>query len=314
MSGSWVAGTTRAKALASRRLGSAAARDLAAEPSFGAAIETLAMSPYGRAVRSGQSLEEAQQAVAETLLWNLRVLAGWLPGPGVEVLRVLSGWFEIANVDQQIHAFEEGVQGSFFALGGLSTAWPRLAEAADLHSVREVLATSRWGDPQEAVPRVIRMRMLSIWAASVYALKVPVARSWAMGAAAIQVARLVFLQQQTIPDSALVQLAFVLPGIDRTTKGDLPSFVSTLPAQSRALFDAAASGADPLAVALWRAEAHWWRVLERESLALLRTSAFGAESIVGAVGLLAADAWRVRAALGSAAHGTRGREIFDALA
>ncbi len=314
MSGSWVAGTTRAKALASARFGSAAARDLAEEGSLGAAIETLAISPYGRTIRPGQSLEDAQHAVAETLLWNLRVLAGWLPGRGAEVVRALAGWFEIANVDRQMQVLEHDEPGRFFELGGLSTAWPRLALTADRSSLREALATSRWGDPQDPTARVIRIRMLSIWATAVCATKVPVARGWATRAVAILVTRLVFLEQQAIPGSALSQISSVLPGIEEMTKRDLTSFVSALPSECRELLEALDSTDEPLSMRLCRAEAHWWVALERESAALLRTSEFGAEPIVGAVGILAADAWRVRAALGAAAHGHRGREVFDALA
>ena len=41
-----------------------------------------------------QTLAQAQQAVAATLLWDLRAPAGWLPRDGVDWLRVLAGWFE----------------------------------------------------------------------------------------------------------------------------------------------------------------------------------------------------------------------------
>ena len=57
----------------------------------------------GRDVRVDQTLAEAEDAVGRTLLWHLRVLAGWLPRTGVDQLRLLAGWFELANVDDQVH-------------------------------------------------------------------------------------------------------------------------------------------------------------------------------------------------------------------
>ena len=48
----------------------------------------------------GFDLGQAQRAVGDSMLWNLRVLSGWLPSSGSEASRVLAGWFEIANVDE----------------------------------------------------------------------------------------------------------------------------------------------------------------------------------------------------------------------
>jgi hypothetical protein len=74
---------------------------------------------------------------------------------------------------------------------------------------------------------------------------------------------------------------------------------------------------------LWTAEARWWHRVEDDGFTLLRSASFGPSSVVGAVAVLAADAWRVRAALETAAHGEREASIlsrhepmrtFDALA
>jgi class I fructose-bisphosphate aldolase len=48
-------------------------------------------------VRLEADLAAAQHGVADALLWNLRVLADWLPGAGVRTLRTFAGSFEIAN-------------------------------------------------------------------------------------------------------------------------------------------------------------------------------------------------------------------------
>ncbi len=97
---SFVAGAVRARAMARRCVGPATARRLATAGGLDAAVEALRRTPYGHDVRAGQTLSEVQAAVAATLLWHLRVLAGWLPGRGVEPLRAVAGWYEISNTDQ----------------------------------------------------------------------------------------------------------------------------------------------------------------------------------------------------------------------
>ena len=58
---------------------------------------------------------------------------------------------------------------------------------------------------------------------------------------------------------------------------------------------------------LWRAEAAWWRRVERDGFALLRRPLTSSAPVIGCVAVLAADAWRVRAALEVAARGARRR-------
>ena len=100
----WVAGNIRARAMAQRQLGADAARRLAACGSLAEAQRMLARTPYAPAGQPGQTLAAAQRAVAECLLWDLRVLAGWLPRQGVGLLRALACWFEIANVDELLQS------------------------------------------------------------------------------------------------------------------------------------------------------------------------------------------------------------------
>ena len=64
MSAGWVAGSVRARAMARRRLGAGAARQLAACGSLAEALRVLAATPYGREGLPGQTLAAAQHAVA----------------------------------------------------------------------------------------------------------------------------------------------------------------------------------------------------------------------------------------------------------
>ena len=92
MSLAWVAGSVRAKALARRRLGSTVIRELAASSTTESALHMLTGSAYGRDVRPGLTVEQAQHAVRAALLWQLRVLAGWQPRAGAELVRRLAAW------------------------------------------------------------------------------------------------------------------------------------------------------------------------------------------------------------------------------
>ena len=120
MSTGWVAGSVRARALARRRLGAAAARQLAASGSLADALRVLSATHYGREDLRGQTLAGAQHAVARTVLWDLRVLAAGCLVTGVRLLRTLAGWFELANVDELLQAMAGRAAGEEFRLGALA--------------------------------------------------------------------------------------------------------------------------------------------------------------------------------------------------
>ena len=195
MSAGWVAGGVRAQAMSRRRLGEQGARDLAATADLPTAVDRLVTSPYGHDVRRGMDLRTAQHAITRTYLWNLRVLAGWLPRPGVELVRLLAGWAELANLERLVAAMRAGTGVAPandpmrpYALGALSTVWPRAASVADRAALREVLAASPWGDPGPGDDRAVVQVLRLTWAARV-ATGVPAARTWARGAEPIRPAR-----------------------------------------------------------------------------------------------------------------------------
>src|SRR6476469_2657449 len=144
MTAAWAAGGVRARALSSRRLGAQGARAVVASGDLGAAVAQLAQGPYGHDVRPGQGLAAAQRAVAATYLWHLRVLAGWLPRPGVEVVRLLAGWAELANIESLLRSLGPAPPSGASAappyeLGSLATVWPRLQHEREQAAVRRVL-------------------------------------------------------------------------------------------------------------------------------------------------------------------------------
>lgn len=321
MSTSWVAGTVRAKALARRRVGGAGARAIATNDDLSAAVSALAGTSYRHSVRGEQALAEAQQAVAVTFLWHLRVLAGWLPRDGAQAIRLFAGGFEIANVDEHLRRLAGLSAEPSFDLGTLETAWTRVAATSSMDDLRRVLATSAWGDPGAATPRDIHLGMRLAWAERVVG-GVPAAAVWARAALALLVVRESLLTARPLAGRQAERARNVLgPSFVGLQGGPVPALediAAHLPSDTRWALRHVEREQD-----LWTADARWWHRVEDDGFALLRGASFGPSPVVGAVAVLAADAWRVRAALETAARGNSAAsspsrhdlmETFDALA
>ena len=304
MSAGWVAGSVRARAMARRRMGLAATRRLAACGSLSEALRMLADTRYGAHIRPEQSLAAAQREIAGTLLWDLRVLAGWLPGEGVRLLRTLGAWFEVANVDELLQVIAGQPAEPEFRLGTLATAWPRLRRAASIGELRAALAASAWQDPGGQTTYAIRMGMRAQWAARAAALDGP-PRAWAAGASALLVAGERFAAGRAMDPAVIGGLL----GTQAPSAATLDELTAGLPPRAKWVFAGITSPAE-----LWRAEETWLARVERDGQRLLRTSSLDSGAVVGAVAVMGCDAWRVRAALEIAARGGGPPEAVDELA
>ncbi|MFD4973317.1 hypothetical protein [Streptomyces sp. NPDC058424] len=308
MSAGWVAGAVRAKALAGRYPGAVGAREIARDPTLDDALRRLATTPYARYARTAAGLPQAQRAVAATVLWHLRVLAGWLPPGGARLLVPLAAGFEIANVVARLSA-PEGRRAEApepYRLGALETAWRSLERAGTPAELRAALTASPWGDPGGDTPWALLtgMRMA---AARRTAVAVPSARRWAQGRALLLAARELFVHQRSLPEPVRRDAARLL-GARAPAAASYQEFREHLPpAAGWVLADVDGPGE------LWRAEARWWRTVQSDGAAMLREGPYGPRVVVGAVAVLTVDAWRVRAALESAARSGRPGEAFDAL-
>ena len=307
MTAAWVASGVRARAMARRRIGRDGAADLAGSATVQDAVSTVARSTYGHDVEPGQTLAEAQRAVFATTLWNLRVLAGWVPREGVTALRVIAAVAEIANTVDHVAALSGRAAQPAYRLGGLSTAWDRIRAASTPAAVREVLATSPWGDPGAETHRAISLHMRISLADRLIAA-VPEATEWAAGSTVLLVARETIGSGRDLPSGARAAAARVL-GPDAVEARDLTELARRAPSTARW---ALAGIEDP--AQLWRAEVRWWGRLDREGTAMARRPVAGRPTIVGTAALLAVDAWRVRAALELAARGSGATEVLDAVA
>jgi hypothetical protein len=289
-----------------RRVGAEGTRALAGSVSATAAVDALVGSPYDPNVRAGDTVEDATDGILATVLWNLRVLVGWLPLDGVEMLRRLAGWFEISNMEQHLRMLSGRQARSPFSLGALSVAWPRMARTLSVDELRSELAASPWG-AVGGTPRELQLSLRLAWAERV-AARVPLARAWALGAVALLLARERFGRQLPLPDGCLPAARRLLGGAADgvSTLADLGAAV---PQDARWALQDLDEPDD-----LWLGEARWWRRLHDDSVRLVARAGFGPETAVGAAGLLAEDAWRAIAALSIAGRGDESLAVFDAMA
>jgi hypothetical protein len=291
----WTAGVTRGRLLLSRAIGAEHARTVGGGRSLSDAVSALAGSAYGERVGPEDDLAAAQRGVAETLLWHLRILAGWLPPAGAGLVRCLAAWFELQNIDARLAALAgDGREPSPFELGGLGTAWPMVEAARSIEEVADAVAGSAWGRMAGAAPAELTIGLRVEWARRVHGAA-PEAAGWVAGAGALLMARELLVGGGRARMARLPQL----PGVGEQAlgAGSLPVLRAAL---SREAAWALAGVGDPSE--LWRAELAWWGQVERDAPALLRT--WSDESVVLAVvALLAADAQRTARALAAAAQG-----------
>ena len=221
------------------------------------------------------------------------------------MLRIAMAWFEILNLEARLRPADRAPAVPMFEMGSLAST-PGGAESVTTGNVVERLRTTWWGAPSNdslwAIGLAMRSRLVDRASSGL-----PGARAWAAGAAALIVAREQVIAGHRLPPDVRHNLAHTLgqPALEADT---VDSLRERLPERAKWVLHNVTSPQD-----LWRAESGWWTRIETDGRELLRRSSFGPEPVVGAVAVMAADAWRVRAALHAAALGGA-REAFDALA
>lgn len=305
MRADWVAACVRARAMAQRRVGANCSGRIAAQADLGAGLRLLEGTVHAERLAGARTLAAAEHAVRATTLWQLRVLGGWIPLSGSSLARAAAAEYEADNLLALAATLTGGgPTPPLFELGALATAWPRARQAASLPDLAAALRTSAWGDVGTgALGDALTLSRLGRLAAQAQA-----ARPWARGAAALLVARIV-LVDGAAPSPQVRRLAGQLLGRAWEHAATLPELRAALPAPAHA----ALAGVDD-AAGLWRAEARLRARQEAEGLHLLRGPLPGPDVVLGAITVLAVDAWRVTAALAAAAVGAGHSEVLDAVA
>jgi hypothetical protein len=295
--------------MARRRIGSSAARRIAAAPSLEAGLDMLSGTAYAAAAKS-RDLAAAEHAVRAEVLWQLRVLAGWMPPPAAPMARALAGGFEARNIVGHYRRLAGSSAEPAFRLGTVATAWPRLSMTRSVEQLGRELSASVWTVPDAAVPRsaaelsdlltVIWMRRLAVL--------VPGAERWTAGRTALLAARLILAERRD-PPTELVRAAVPLLGTGWAAARDAAGLRAVVPATARWALTGVSA-----AETLWRAEAELRRRTEAAGFRELRAAMQGPSIAAGAFAVLAMDAWRLRAALACAESGHGVGEVLDVVA
>lgn len=293
--------------MARRRIGAGACRQIAAQPTLADALALMAESAYAQQHPAGTSLGAVQRATREAVLWQLRVLAGWQPGRGSGLVRAAAAGFERDNIVALAHRLEGGPDVAPFELGTLETAWPRLRDASSSEELFAALRRSRWGEAGTGGSSTLSDVLTVAWLRRL-AEAAPEAKPWAAAESALVVARVLLVDRRE-PSARLRQLVRPVLGGAWVTAEDLGTLRDALPVQVRHVLAGVDSVED-----LWRAEAALRARVEADGFTLLRAARPGRGVVLGAMAVLAMDAWRVRAALAAAAVGAGSSEVLDAVA
>jgi len=307
MGAGWVAGSVRARLLARHRLGTDGAREVAMAGSIDAARVRLEASTYSRAIAVTDSVASAQHAIWATVVWDLRVLAGWLPGAGVAMLRAFAGFFEIENIAGQIAALASGEPTQSFELGSLGTVSTRVGQTVSVRELRALLQMSPWRDPGADAPARILTSVRCEWARRLAEINIEGVSALGSAAAALVIARSLAEHDEPAVDDIRRRVGMLgRRALDATT---LASFVAALPDSARWVFDGGDTADD-----LWRAEVAWWRRLDHDGERSLRAARPGSDVVAGAAAVRMADAWRTCAAFDIASRGASAEELVDVVA
>jgi hypothetical protein len=307
MSAGWVAASVRARAMARRRLGAVGARRLREAGSFEAARALLADTAYSGAATAAD-LGAAQRAVADAVLWQVRVLAGWVPASGTRVVRAVVAAFERENLcDHLGDLLGDGRArpAEPFDLGSLSTVWNRARTAPTPTAFGEELAASPWGEVPVDDVAAFRDATAGVWLRRCL-VEVPSAEEFVVTAALLLVARAQVLEGRP-PGTALVAALDGVLGPRWPAATTLDDLRAALDPPARKVLEAVTAPDR-----LWLAEVALRQRTADAGARLLREPLPGPERVVGAIAVLAADAWNVRAALADAAAG--GGEVLGGVA
>jgi hypothetical protein len=281
MSAGWIAGDVRARGLAAAEAIDVAS-SVAETPGLETAVAVLGQTRWIRDTDSATSVEAAQRAVFETLIWQLRVLAGWFPSEGVEVVRSCVAWFEIRNIEDRLAYFAGASAATAYELGRLGLITKSLGGTSNAEDIRRLMGASAWGNPGGDDAYAIRMWLRHRWHRRARDAS-PELRIWA--------------------DAAAWLFGLRERSAGRTSAALMASTPPSLPWAWRWVTATTWSAGD-----LWRAEERWWEQVRQEGLQLLHEPVGGRGPALGAVTTLAASARRIATALQVAA-GIDGGEL-----
>jgi hypothetical protein len=270
MSGGWIAGDVRARGLAAADVLDIADR-VAATPDLVSACTLLGQTKWGHRIGEARTVGAAQRMVFDALLWQMRILAGWLPSEGVEAVRCCLLWFEIRNIEDRLAYFGGAPAEAPYDLGRLGIISKALAGTSSPSDIRQLMRASAWGDASGDDVYAIRMALRRAWYRRVRAAS-PELRTWADAAAWLFASR-----ERLARRTGGTALAATPPSLPSTW-----SWATTVSWSEQNL---------------WHAEERWWEQVRDEGARLLHGSTGSKEPVLGAMATLASSAHRIATAL-----------------
>ena len=307
MTAGWVAVSTRGGALLRRLVGLAGAHELAEAATWSQARSQLAATFYGMEMTTGCSRAEARSAATSATVWQLRVLAGWLPVQASGLARLFAGPTEIANIEGHLASLGGATTDAPVSLGSLAVAWPRVATTTSSEQVRAVLTHSAWGDPGGADPVAVAIGLRVAWARRLVR-QVPETSAWAKGGLAVLIARESFAFGRDIAPVTGREIDRLV-GKGWRQAATIPELALVLPTSAAWALADIASPAD-----LWRAELAVTRRVTAEATQLAATKRPTKGTVAAVMALLLVDLWRVTAAVELAGRHPNPSEVLDAVA
>jgi hypothetical protein len=321
MTAGWVAASTRGRSLLRRTIGPEGVRAIATAATWADGRSMLSSTAYGTELPPTADRRAARSAATASTIWQLRVLAGWLPPSSSGLARTFAAPMELGNIEQHLILLErsgdeldrsEAERRRPTSLGSLGTAWPRVGRARSIPQVRDILARSAWGDPGGSDRAAIILGLRVRWGRRLVR-QAPITSEWVQGATAVLVARERFTFGRTIHEMAARDLdQLVGPRWRRATS--LDHLVERLPRSAAWPFEATVAASGPADESLWLSE---HAVVERVTADARRLTETGRNSrgtVSAVMALLLIDLWQVHAAIESAGRTPVPQEVFDAVA
>ena len=303
----WVAASTRGRALTRRTVGPAGAQSLATADSWTDARARLATTSYGSELSPNADRTTARRVAAAATVWQLRVLAGWLPPTSRSLARTFAAPMEIANIDAHLARLGGAEPAEPIPLGSLGVAWPRTATTSSIEQARNVLARSPWGDPGGINRAEIVLGLRVAWARRLVR-QAPIATEWALGAAALLIARERFAFDREFPETTSRELDRLL-GARWRTASNPSELAGRIPKSAAWALEDLSDPAD-----LWLSELAIARRVDYDARRVAGSARFGRNMVAAVMALLLVDLWRITAAIEVAGRTPIPTEVFDDMA
>jgi hypothetical protein len=320
MTAGWVAASNRGRALLRRTVGADGARVIATASDWPGGRSVLSSTAYGTELPPDADRRTARSVATAATIWQLRVLAGWLPPSSSGLARTFAAPIEIGNIERHLTLLELGRDRAEtsgherrrpVSLGSLGTAWPRIERARSVAEVRDVLARSAWSDPGGDDRAEVVLGLRVAWGRRLVR-QAPITAGWVEGAAAVLIARERFVFGRTIPDVPARTLDDLLG--TRWRRATSPADLADALPSSASWPLAVPEGSPPTVESLWMSET---AVIDRVASDAHKAAEAGRNNratVAAVMVLLLIDLWRVNAAIESAGRTPVPREVFDAVA